>query len=55
MTKKGYRLKTGKTAEQMIDIYKKIEDSVVGCYKKVEEKFVEKFLEPIDSEDENIQ
>ena len=36
-----YKLKTGKTAEKVVDAYKKIED-----------KFVEKFLEKDDSKEE---
>lgn len=41
----GYSLKTGKTAERVIHTYHKIEDEVVGAYKKIEDAFVDKFLE----------
>lgn len=40
-----YKLKTGKVEEAVVGTYKKIEDAVVGTYKKVENAFVEKFLE----------
>ena len=54
-----YRLKVGKTAENVtktyqkvedafVGGYKKIENTVVGGYKKVEEKFVDTFLEKVE-------
>lgn len=41
----GYSLKTGKTAEKVTGAYQKIEDGVVSTYKKIENAFVDKFLE----------
>ena len=38
-------LKTGRIAEKVTRVYKKVEDSVVGTYKKVEDAFVDAFLE----------
>ncbi len=54
-----YRLKVGKTAENVTEAYqkventfvggyKKIENTVVGGYKKIEEKFVDTFLEEVE-------
>ena len=40
-----YKLKTGKLGEKVTDAQKKIEDTVVGGYKKVENAFVDAFLE----------
>lgn len=37
-------LKTGKMEETVVGTYKKIEDGVVGAYKKIENKFVDKFM-----------
>jgi len=36
----------------VVGAYQKIEDSVVGGYKKIEKKFVDAFLEEVDSEDD---
>lgn len=44
----GYTLKTGKTAEKVTGAYKKIEDTVVGGYKKIEKSFEDAFLEKVD-------
>lgn len=41
----GYRLKTGKTGEQAVRAYAKIQQEAVGAYKKVENAFVDRFLE----------
>ncbi len=52
-----YRLKTGKIggmAEKAISVYQKIEDTVVGGYKKIENSFVETFLEKTE-DDHNMQ
>jgi len=57
----GYRLKTGKTGENVVNAYKKVEDTVVngykqiektvvGGYKKIEQGFIDRFLEEIDEE-----
>lgn len=39
-----FRLKTGRAAEAAVRIYRKIEDSVVGAYRKIESRFVHRFL-----------
>ena len=44
----NYRLKTGKVGKKLVSVYKTIESAVVGRYKKIENKFVETFLEKID-------
>lgn len=44
----GYSLKTGRTAQQAVNAYNKIESGVVGTYKKVENAFVDAFLEKTD-------
>lgn len=44
---KNCKLKTGKVEEKVVGAYKKIEDGVVGTYKIIEDKFVEKFLEEV--------
>jgi len=36
----------------VVGAYQKIEDRVVGGYKKIEKKFVDAFLEEVDSEDD---
>ena len=41
-------LKTGGMAEKATAAYHKVEDTVVGGYKKVENAFVEAFLEKVD-------
>lgn len=41
----GYRLKTGKTGERVIEVYRRIEGAVVGCYQRIEDAFVRRFLE----------
>ena len=43
-----YKLKTGKTGKAVMDGYKKVEDTVVGTYKKVENAFVDRFLEKVE-------
>lgn len=47
----GYRLKTGKIGEKVVNAYQKIEDTVVGGYKKIEDSFVEAFLEKVEDDD----
>lgn len=41
-------LKTGGIAEKATVAYHKVEDTVVGGYKKVENAFVDSFLEKVD-------
>ena len=41
-------LKTGVMAEKATAAYHKVEDTVVGGYKKVENAFVDAFLEKVD-------
>lgn len=41
----GYSLKTGRTADVVTGVYKKIEKGVTGAYQKIEDAFVEHFLE----------
>lgn len=41
----GYRLKTAKTAEAVTNAYKKMEHSVTTAYQKIEDRFVDAFLE----------
>ena len=48
-----YRIKPGKIGNALIDAYYKIEDGVVGTYKKIETAFVDRFLEKVDDEPEN--
>lgn len=47
----GYTLKTGKTAEKVTGAYQRIEGGVVGAYKKVENAFVDHFLEKVEEND----
>lgn len=44
----SYSLKTGPAAQQAVNAYSKIEGGVVGVYKKVENAFVDAFLERTD-------
>ena len=44
----GYSLKTGPAAQQAVNAYSKIESGVVGACKKVENAFVDAFLEKTD-------
>lgn len=57
----GYKLKTPRQAEAVVNAYHKVEDTVVGAYKKVEDtvvggykaiekKFVDAFLEETEGE-----
>ena len=41
-------MKTGGMAEKATAAYHKVEDTVVGGYKKVENAFVDAFLEKVD-------
>lgn len=45
-----YRIKPGKLGNFLIDTYYKIEDGVVGSYKKIETAFVDRFLEKVSDE-----
>lgn len=45
-----YHIKPGKIGNFLIDAYYKIEDSVVGTYKKIENAFVDRFLEKTDDD-----
>ena len=49
-TEQKYHLKPGKTGRAVIHAYHKIEDGVVGTYKKIETAFVDRFLETADDE-----
>ena len=40
-----YKIKTGKIGEKVIKTYETIEKTVVGGYQKIEDAFVEAFLE----------
>ena len=48
-------LKTGGMSEKVTCAYQKIEDSVGGGYKKVENAFVDAFLEKVDSDEDKKQ
>lgn len=43
-----YKLKTGKIGNTVIDAYKAVEETVVGGYQKIENAFVDAFLEKTD-------
>ncbi len=45
-----YKLKIGRIGHIVIDTYQKIEDTVVGSYKKIETAFVDRFLEEVDTD-----
>ncbi len=45
-----YKLKVGKAGRTAVDTHKKIEDIVVGTYKKIENAFVDKFLEKVEDD-----
>lgn len=45
-----YKIKPGKVGNALIDTYYKIEDGVVGAYKKIETAFVNRFLEEVPEE-----
>ena len=62
----GYTVKPGKIQNNVVDGYKKIENGVVdgyksmatgvvGRYKKIENKFIEKYLDPIDTDDQEAE
>lgn len=44
-------MKTGGVADKATSAYQKIEDTVVGGYKKVENAFVDAFLEKVDDDE----
>jgi len=48
-----YKLKMPKQGKAVVDIYHKVEDAVVGGYKAIENKFVDTFLEKVDSGEQN--
>lgn len=48
-----YRLKPLPLQEGVVDLYKKIESGVLGTYQKIEDAFIDKFLEPIEEEPES--
>lgn len=43
-----YKLKTGKIGNTVIGAYKAVEDTVVSGYQKIENAFVDAFLEKAD-------
>ena len=45
-----YKLKPGKIGSFLIGTYYDIEDHVVSTYKKIENAFVDRFLEKVDDE-----
>lgn len=45
-----YRIKPGKIGNFLIGTYYDIEGAVVGTYKKIENTFVDRFLEKVDDE-----
>jgi len=45
-----YRIKPGKVGNFLIDTYYKIEYDVVRTYKKIENAFVDRFLEKVDDD-----
>lgn len=47
-----YRLKTGRVGKRAERAYGTIENMVVSGYKKIEEKFVDAFLEKIDKKEQ---
>lgn len=49
----GYTLKTGKVGEKVTQTYQKMENGVVGSYKKIENAFVHAFLVKEDDEQAN--
>lgn len=48
-----YKLKPGKLGKKIINAYQGIEDTVVDGYKKVENAFVDAFLEKVDESESN--
>ena len=59
-----YKLKKTKTEESIMNAYKRMEERIVasyfaienavgGAYKKIEDDFVEHFLEKVEDENEN--
>lgn len=43
-------MKTGKVEVIVVDAYKRLERSVVRGYERIEKKFVDRFLEPVEKE-----
>ena len=54
-----YRLKTPALARKVVGLYRKIEQGTVLAYKKIEDRFVDAFLEKVENaaqkEDEEAQ
>ena len=50
-----YRLKTPALARKVVGLYRKIEQGTVLAYKKIEDRFVDAFLEKAQKEDEEAQ
>ena len=48
-----YKIKPGKIGNFLIGTYYDIEDRVVGTYKKIENAFVNRFLEKVENEPKN--
>ena len=48
-----YKLNSPKQAEAMVDVYHKVDGTVVDGYKAIERKFVGAFLEKMDNEGKN--
>ncbi|WP_298664041.1 hypothetical protein [uncultured Barnesiella sp.] len=46
-----YKLKTGKVEAIVVDAYKRLERGVVRGYERIEKKFVDRFLEPVEKEE----
>ena len=44
-----YRLKTPALARKVVDLYRKIEQGTVLAYKKIEDRFVDAFLEKVEN------
>jgi len=44
-----YRLKSSKLSQKVVGVYKKIENGTTSTYKKIEDKFVDMFLEKTSS------
>jgi hypothetical protein len=48
----GYSLKTGNMGQKATSVYQKIENTVVGGYKKIEDQFVDSFLEKVECDNQ---
>lgn len=47
-----YRIKPGKIGNFLIGTYYDVEGAVVGTYKKIENAFVDRFLEKVDDKED---